>query len=268
MVSVAGRSCLIIAPPLAMLVWHIEARAQYGFPDRLYPRGFFVKGVERLDIKSYGIDQGENKRYYFCMIEEIKLGSTTPTAAVEQSGNSNENGLEIVSTKTLKDLRASFPENSQKFYDQYFEKDTKEIYDFFDLDLQQFKLNYNKEGKIVSATLDVSFPKRSQAVGGNAHGGSVAFVLDSAMGIPFGFAELLPDEAIMIARELSKIEIIKAVPTNTPVTVEVVCDQEVDKRKFWMSAAIKRGDEVLVSAKSFFLKIPISKLIEQQQGQK
>lgn len=52
------------------------------------------------------------------------------------------------------------------------------------------------------------------------------------------------------------IEVLKPVPTEEKVVIEVVCDK-VEGRKFWMSANIKKGDEVLVTGKSFYIKVLI-----------
>ena len=166
-------------------------------------------------------------------------------------------------TKTLENLRDSFPENSKKFYDQYFE-DVKESSDFFNLDLQKFKLHYNPDGTIVSADLPITFPKKSQGPSGSAHGGSISFVLDASLGVPLGFANLLPEESIMVTRELSKIEILKPIPTGEEVTIEVTPAKMELPRKFWMSATIKKGDEVLARADGFFLKVPIADMLKKE----
>ncbi|MFO0743784.1 MAG: class I SAM-dependent methyltransferase [Candidatus Paceibacterota bacterium] len=234
------------------------------FKDLREAKDYFSK--IGFDVKVISLERGleiQDLEKYQNISEEVKSSILNTPCILVCKMNRKENNLEVIKTETLKDLYNSFPENAKRFYNQYFEKDTKELYNFFDLDLQNFNLNYNKEGDIISATLTTSFPKKSQAVGGNMHGGSVAFALDASMGVPIGFAKLLPSESIMVARELSKIEILKPVPTDEEVTIEVTCEKETDMRKFWMSAVIKKGDEILAQAKSFFLKVPISNLIKE-----
>lgn len=157
--------------------------------------------------------------------------------------------------KSLDDLYDDFPQKSKEFYDDFFERGAKEIHEFLGLNFRKSILKYDSEENIISAYLETIFPKRTQTFDGRVHGGAVAAAFDAAMGIPIGFARLLPKEAIMVMKELSNIEIKKPVPTEQPVSIEITCDREEQDRKFWMSAVIKQNDEILATAKSFYLKV-------------
>ncbi len=156
---------------------------------------------------------------------------------------------------TLQDMYETLPDKSKAFYDEFFTSETKEINDFFNIDFTKSVLHADS-GIITNASLEIVFPKRAQTFGGRVHGGAIAFAFDAFMGIPLGFAKCLPEEKIIVMRELSSIEILKPVPTEQPLTIEAVCEKE-DGRKFWFSSKIMQGEEVLATAKAFFISIPI-----------
>lgn len=166
---------------------------------------------------------------------------------------------EKIQERTLDSLYESFPEKSKRFYTMFFESGARETHDRLGLYPENFKqavLHYDVEGNISGATMYVEFPENTKTFDGRVHGGNIGAVFDAVMGIPIGFARLLPAESIVVALEVTT-KIKEPVPTGEYLTLEIKCDKVEEERKFWMSVELKKDDKVLATGSSFYYKIPL-----------
>ena len=99
----------------------------------------------------------------------------------------------------------------------------------------------------------VFFGKFAQGPPHHAHGGSMAAVLDEAMGL----GALVAGYSV-VAAKLS-VEYVKMMPLNMVITVEVN-EEKVDGRKVWMKAKIIGADgEIYSRSEGLYITIPIEK---------
>lgn len=165
-----------------------------------------------------------------------------------------------MNTITLGSLYNTFPQESKDFFDSFFSRNAKEFHDFLGLSencLKDSILVTGPDGQINKSITNMSFSSQTRTFDGRVHGGAIAAVFDAVMGIPIGFGTFLPDKQILITKELMSVEIFKPIPVNTEVVIEVVCDTSEDNRKFWLSSNVKIDNEIVATAKGFFLKINI-----------
>ena len=98
----------------------------------------------------------------------------------------------------------------------------------------------------------VYFGKATQGPPGNAHGGSMAAVLDEAM----GFSAWAIGHTVVAAK--IEVEYFKMLPVNSVVTVEAWVES-VDGRKVRAKGKIYQGDKVFSSSEGLFISIAIEK---------
>ena len=98
----------------------------------------------------------------------------------------------------------------------------------------------------------IFFGKGTQGPPGHAHGGSMAAVLDEAM----GFAAWIAGQTVVAARIV--VEYMEMLPVNTVVTVEAWVEG-IEGRKVNTVAKLYAGDTVFASAKGLFINIPSEK---------
>jgi acyl-coenzyme A thioesterase PaaI-like protein len=98
----------------------------------------------------------------------------------------------------------------------------------------------------------VFFGKGTQGPPGNAHGGSMAAVLDEAM----GFSAWVTGQTVVAAK--IEIEFSQMLPVNTVVTVEAWVES-VEGRKVRTRGKIYKDDKVYSSAEGLFINIPVEK---------
>jgi acyl-coenzyme A thioesterase PaaI-like protein len=164
--------------------------------------------------------------------------------------------------RKLVDECVLYPETAQKYFKQYFEKDTKTLYDFYNLDLREIRVFRNSCGGLAGVGMELKIPDRLQALNKNTHGGCLSFIFDAVMGVGLGFPRLMPVNAIMQTREIIKIEIFKPVPTDETIVIVAEIVKEVEERKFWVNSKIQnRQGELLAVAAGFFLRVEIEKLL-------
>ncbi|MCF6169442.1 MAG: PaaI family thioesterase [Bacteroidales bacterium] len=96
----------------------------------------------------------------------------------------------------------------------------------------------------------VFFGKGTQGPPGNAHGGSIAAVLDEAM----GFSAWVQGHTVVAAK--IEIEFFQMLPVNSVVTVEAWVEA-VDGRKIRAQGKIYTGETVYSSAEGLFVTIPV-----------
>lgn len=158
---------------------------------------------------------------------------------------------------TLKELRLGFSTEAGQFYDFFFNEGSKEVNDFLGLDLMTTEIFFDENNNPTKAVLKTIFPQNTQTFDGRVHGGMVAAALDIIMGVPLMFPMLLPEGQIAVSKELSKIEIFYPILTNESLSIEATCEKN-EGRKFWMTALIKREEQILAKAEGFFLSVPMS----------
>ena len=164
--------------------------------------------------------------------------------------------------RRLIDEYVLYPELSQKYFKQYFERDTKSLYEFYNLDLTEIKVFRNLH-MLEGVGMELEIPKRLQALNKNTHGGCLSFIFDAVMGVGLGFPMLMPENCIMQTREITKIEIFKPVPTGEKVLIVAEIVKSVENRKFWVSSEIRNKQrETLAVAEGFFLKVQINDLLD------
>lgn len=98
----------------------------------------------------------------------------------------------------------------------------------------------------------VYFGKETQGPPGNAHGGSIAAVLDEAM----GFSAWLTGQTVVAAK--IEIEFFQMLPVNSVVTVEAWVES-VEGRKVRTKGKIYDGNKVFSSSEGLFINIPVEK---------
>ena len=103
----------------------------------------------------------------------------------------------------------------------------------------------------------VYFGKGTQGPPGNAHGGSMAAVLDEAM----GFSAWVKGHTVVAAK--IEVEFFQMLPVNSVVTVEAWVES-VDGRKVRTKGKIYKDDKVFSSAEGLFINIPIEKFGDAQ----
>ena len=161
----------------------------------------------------------------------------------------------------LRDFLAHLNGLPAKYYKKYFEYDTKQLYLFYNLNIQEAEI-ITENGLVVGAKMTYIFPEHCQALQKNVHGGCISFVFDSFLGVCLGFARLLPVGAIMQTREL-RFELFKPIPTGKSVLLSTSFKNISEERKFLVSGEIrdKETNTLLAIADAFFLKIEIEKLM-------
>ncbi|NOX84538.1 MAG: PaaI family thioesterase [Chlorobi bacterium] len=98
----------------------------------------------------------------------------------------------------------------------------------------------------------VFFGKATQGPPGHAHGGSMAAVLDEAM----GFSSWIAGYTVVAAKII--VEYIEMLPVNSVVTVEAWVES-VDGRKVTTKGKIYAGDVIFSTAEGLFINIPVEK---------
>ncbi len=98
----------------------------------------------------------------------------------------------------------------------------------------------------------VYFGVATQGPPGHAHGGSMAAVLDEAM----GFAAWLAGQTVVAAKII--VEYIEMLPVNSVVTVEAWVES-IDGRKVVTKGKIYSGDLVYSTSEGLFINVPAEK---------
>lgn len=98
----------------------------------------------------------------------------------------------------------------------------------------------------------VFFGEATQGPPGHAHGGSMAAVLDEAM----GFAAWLAGQTVVAAN--ISVDYIGMLPVNSVVTVEAWVES-VDGRKVTTRGKIYKEDQVFTTSNGLFINIPFEK---------
>ncbi len=98
----------------------------------------------------------------------------------------------------------------------------------------------------------VFFGREAQGPPGHAHGGSMAAVLDEAM----GFSAWIAGYTVVAAKIV--VEYIEMLPVNSVVTVEAWVGS-VDGRKVTTKARLYAGDVIFSTAEGLFINIPAEK---------
>ncbi len=100
----------------------------------------------------------------------------------------------------------------------------------------------------------VFFGELAQGPPSHAHGGSMAAVLDEAMGLGAWAAGYS-----VVAAKIT-VEYLKMLPLNSVVSVEVMVDR-VEGRKVWMKASIINNDNSIISkSEGLYIIVPDDKL--------
>lgn len=154
----------------------------------------------------------------------------------------------------LGDIAKNLSGDNLQFFQSYFEIDTRELFNFFNLNLCESIVADNNK----TLTTHITLPKRTQGVFNNAHGGTVALILDAQMAM-FGFIKFLYQGSILVTKDFKKIELFKPVPIEKNVTITSKIVREVDDKKFWIQSEITHNEQLLVRGEAFFLKVPIQK---------
>jgi acyl-coenzyme A thioesterase PaaI-like protein len=156
-----------------------------------------------------------------------------------------------------------YPEISQNYFKQYFEKDTAELYNFYNLDLTEVQV-VRDGASLKCSQMEFEIPARLQALKGNTHGGCISFIFDAFMGVGLGFPRLMPEGALMQAREISSIEIFAPVPTEEKLLIRAEIEREAEGRKFWTRSQILNRDEtrILAAATGFFLRSDVANFLD------
>jgi acyl-coenzyme A thioesterase PaaI-like protein len=98
----------------------------------------------------------------------------------------------------------------------------------------------------------VFFGEAAQGPPGHAHGGSMAAVLDEAM----GFAAWVAGQTVVAAK--ITVEYFEMLPVNSVVTVEAWVES-VEGRKVKTKAKLYTGDKTFSSSEGLFINIPAEK---------
>ncbi len=98
----------------------------------------------------------------------------------------------------------------------------------------------------------VFFGEATQGPPGHAHGGSMAAVLDEAM----GFAAWIAGQTVVAAK--ITVEYMQMLPVNSVVTVEAWVEN-IDGRKVMTKGKIYDGDKIFSSSEGLFISIPAEK---------
>lgn len=124
----------------------------------------------------------------------------------------------------------------------------------------QVKYFIRKEDKRFFAK--VFFGTNAQGPPAHAHGGSMAAVLDEAMGLGAWAA----DQSVVAAKV--SIEYLRMLPLNTYTIVEVILDK-IEGRKVWMRADIKDANgKVYSKGEGLYINVPREKLLNNEFHQK
>ncbi len=98
----------------------------------------------------------------------------------------------------------------------------------------------------------IFFGKATQGPPGHAHGGSIAAVLDEAM----GFSAWVQGHPVVAAK--IEIEFFQLLPVNSVVTVEAWIER-VEGRKVHAAGKIYNGDKLFSSSRGLFIIIDLEK---------
>lgn len=140
---------------------------------------------------------------------------------------------------SLNKISESFSKEAKSFFDFFFTEGSKEVNDFLNVNFQESIIFFDEEKNPVLSQTEVIFSKKHQTFDGRVHGGVITAVFDIALGVPLGFPILLPENKIMVTRELSKIEILQPVPVDEKLLLEVQLIKR-EGRKFWMAGVLKK----------------------------
>lgn len=131
-----------------------------------------------------------------------------------------------------------------------------------DTDVNRLQVKYfiRKEDKRFFAK--VFFGVNAQGPPSHAHGGSMAAVLDEAMGLGAWAA----DQSVVAAKV--SIEYLRMLPLNTYTIVEVILDK-IEGRKVWMRADIKDvNGKIYSTGEGLYINVPSEKLLNNEFHQK
>lgn len=158
---------------------------------------------------------------------------------------------------SLNKISESFPKKAKTFFDYFFKDGSKDVNDFLGVNFQESIIFFDEENNPILSQTEVTFSKKHQTFDGRIHGAVISGVFDIGLAVPLGFPIMLPENKIIVTRELSKIEILQPVPANQKLLLEIRLNRR-DARKFWMTGVLRSSEKILATAEGFLLAIPIS----------